>query len=700
MMKKTTCPICPVSCGIYINTNGTDIIKIIPDKSHVVTKGYICERVDFIKNRTHNRVTSPLKKIDGKFVPITWDVAIEEIANKIQSLKDNNEGHKIFLCQASSVGKHMDSVYNLRFLEHMGLQFITNLKGIEHIYRESVYWNLFGPNSMHVNLDVNAADTVLLLGKSVWMANHNPNINRRDLVGFKKNNVTLITVDPVTTKDALLSDYFLKIKPGTDSWLLAAIIQIIFKNQWENKQFINSHIINIQTLVDYVNTYNINQCSEITGIGVDVITNIAKIISSSRSFAYVSDVGLDHSQFGHISNALLISLMLIVNGISAGSMKITTPLNHFPDPIKFQTVAPITKHEIRGFIPASILSQNLYKSESESFKLIYVEEANPLNSYPDKQKFKDAFNKVDMVVTADIALTETAEHSDYVLPTTQYHEDYLIAGQFFLKDHYFHLYPPVFSRHGDSKSRIEITNLFIEKLNLVDPDILSRAQHLYQFDIDGFYEYINQLFEEGYMLTRYLAYKTIGAEYPSNDLGNVWHTFFVHYKRTYNISGVDSGKKASYAMQQLIKTGKFQFADYQTVPKGIDFSKITEFLQIPDIAQLRDPNYQFVLSTGGKYKKSFCSGWGDNDYFFVEFCSADAESLGISEGDSIEVSTKSSTLVTTCVINDKLQPGYIRSPNSKYANFLTGGHDIPVDAPYLTYANPKFKYVFANVKKV
>ena len=89
---KTACILCNQNCGIIIEQNEVgDFTKVLGDKEHPVSEGYICQkatRLNYYQNQV--RLTSPLrKKEDGTFEEISWDTAIKEIAEKLVHIRDN-----------------------------------------------------------------------------------------------------------------------------------------------------------------------------------------------------------------------------------------------------------------------------------------------------------------------------------------------------------------------------------------------------------------------------------------------------------------------------------------------------------------------------------------------------------------------------------------------------------------------------------
>ncbi|AHA58171.1 hypothetical protein M493_18304 [Geobacillus genomosp. 3] len=86
----TSCPLnCWDVCGLKVTVNGEKVVRIDGDEQHPITKGTICGRGRMLKERANakERLLYPLKKVNGKFVRVSWQEALDDIAKKMQELK-------------------------------------------------------------------------------------------------------------------------------------------------------------------------------------------------------------------------------------------------------------------------------------------------------------------------------------------------------------------------------------------------------------------------------------------------------------------------------------------------------------------------------------------------------------------------------------------------------------------------------------
>ena len=107
--EKTICRICEAQCGLVVSTQDNRVVDIQPNVDHVASKGYACikglKMGDFV--HSPDRLTQPLKKVDGHFVPVSWDQAIAEIGRKLKAIHQKSGGDSIAAYMGNPIGFSM-----------------------------------------------------------------------------------------------------------------------------------------------------------------------------------------------------------------------------------------------------------------------------------------------------------------------------------------------------------------------------------------------------------------------------------------------------------------------------------------------------------------------------------------------------------------------------------------------------------------
>ena len=107
--EKTACILCSRNCGLTVEIDNGKFVKIQGDDQHPVTKGYICQkaaRLEYYQNHD-DRLGQPLKRqTDGSFAPISWDVALQEIDEKLNHIKQTHTGNAFAFVGGGGQGNH------------------------------------------------------------------------------------------------------------------------------------------------------------------------------------------------------------------------------------------------------------------------------------------------------------------------------------------------------------------------------------------------------------------------------------------------------------------------------------------------------------------------------------------------------------------------------------------------------------------
>ena len=103
-IRKTICPYdCPTSCGLLAETDGIRILGVKGDPDHPAAKGLICRKMRHYEKSVHSpeRILIPMKRVgakgEGRFVPMTWDDAVKEIAGRwSRILEEDHPAYVLF----------------------------------------------------------------------------------------------------------------------------------------------------------------------------------------------------------------------------------------------------------------------------------------------------------------------------------------------------------------------------------------------------------------------------------------------------------------------------------------------------------------------------------------------------------------------------------------------------------------------------
>ncbi|MEQ9321339.1 MAG: molybdopterin-dependent oxidoreductase, partial [Polyangiaceae bacterium] len=248
----TACILCECNCGIEVKLGGDDGRRLTVfrgDKAHPVSQGYACEkphRLDYYQHG-RDRLTGPLRRRqDGTFESIDWDTAIREVAERLARVRDEHGGASIFYYGGGGQGNHLPGAYATATRRALGSRYRSSALAQE---KTGEFWVSDRMLGTHTRGDFEHCEVGIFLGKNPWHS-HSIQRARVTLKALSKDpNRCLIVIDPRRTKTAALADIHLQVKPGTDAWLLAAMVAILVEDEGLDRDFLDAHGVGLDDVV-------------------------------------------------------------------------------------------------------------------------------------------------------------------------------------------------------------------------------------------------------------------------------------------------------------------------------------------------------------------------------------------------------------------------------------------------------------------
>ena len=471
--KATACILCSLNCGIKVKLDGRCVAKVRGDKAHPVSEGYLCQkaaRLEHYQNHS-GRITQPLRRReDGSFEEVSWDTALSEIAQRLTGLRDTRGGHSIAYYGGGGQGNHLPGAYSAAFRAALKTPYIYTSLAQEKTGDFWVNGKLFGRQTCHITEGIEEADFVLILGANPWQAHGIPQA-RNVLREFSKDpDRTMVVVDPRETQSAKMADIHLQVKPGGDAYLMLAMLGFIVQNGLEDREFLKRRTTGFERLREQLLKIDVPSYCERAGVPENQVVAVAEGLARAKSASTRHDLGLEQSLHSTL-NCYLEKLLFLVTGNfgKRGCNNLHTQfvpvIGHSREPEEGGVTTKVTgMKEISRMFPPNILPLEIDTDHPERVRAVFVDSANPLQTGADSKAYHRAFSKLELLVTVDVAMTETARLAHYVLPaSTQLEKTEATFFTLGFPTNHFHLRFPVMEPEGNTLSEPEIyTRLLIE----------------------------------------------------------------------------------------------------------------------------------------------------------------------------------------------------------------------------------------------
>lgn len=434
---KTFCGICEATCGLVVTLDGHRIEAIRPDPTHPHSKGFACAKgMTFGGVRDDpDRVTQPLRRQpDGSFAPVTWDEALDDIGRRLSAIAEEHGHDSLGIAWGNPAAWNAGAI-----LLAFGL---SKALGTKHTYTSgSVDINnyflvahlLYGNNFTNPVPDFARTDFALIVGANP-LVSHGSMVTtgriKEVLVDIPRRGGRVVVVDPRRTETAEQFEH-LPIRPDTDAWLLGAMLHVIFAEGLEDAAALERDATGHQALRTLARQFDVERAARETRIDVDTIQQLARDLAQAPSAAVYGRCGASLGRHSTLTKYLLDSLAIATGNFDRpGGLVFGSAYFDLEQLLALTGVSGYDRWRTRvDDVPEVFNSAPLYTMAREittpgrgRLRGLLMTSSNPVITAPGTDDLDAALPQLDLFVSIDLYLTETARHAHYVLPPTTWLE--------------------------------------------------------------------------------------------------------------------------------------------------------------------------------------------------------------------------------------------------------------------------------------
>jgi len=465
--KRAVCEMCHARCRVVVHSENGRLVSIEEDRSDPLvgsifppTRG--CLRLGGAKEFMYHphRVNFPLRRTgekgEGKWERISWDQALDEIAQGLREIKQRY-GAESLVTTAGTLRTREE--YQARFLNLFGTPNNMGQAKICFAPQIATCSLMFGRLHRHrASITVGGATTRLLLlagiGSSQSTLRLWDSVRKGKKVGLK-----IIVIDPRKTPEAELADIWLQLRPGTDTALFMSMINVVIEEGLYDKEFVNQWCYGFDKLVERAKEYPPEKVAEITSVLAENIREAARMYANNRPTISLHGMGTEHLANNIEAIAARLSLAAIIGDIDNEGG------HYIPEPPRYISEPEVTAHEMLpaeqkrkqlgadrfkllswpGFELINKYSRRVWSKDYCSsmamatphdptayramltgnpypVRAAITNHSNPMVTQPNTKLVYKALKSLDLYVVMDFWLTPSAELADYVLPAASWLE--------------------------------------------------------------------------------------------------------------------------------------------------------------------------------------------------------------------------------------------------------------------------------------
>ncbi len=703
---QTGCVLCAQNCGLKLQVEDNRIIKVRADKENPRSKGYACRKGLKVDHHQHNadRLTHPLKRVGDSFEKISWDQAIREIGEKLKGIVEKNGPKSFAYMGGGGQGGHMEAAFGVRLLKGLGSKYHYSALAQELTGHFWSWGRALGKQYLSTLPDEENTDVLVAVG---WNGIHSHQMVRapKHLKRIAKDpDKLLIVIDPRLSETAKIADIHIPIRPGTDSLLTRAMIAIILQQGWQDDDYINKHVSGFEEIKPWFIDFDAKAAIEVCELEYDQVFKLCKIFAE-RKWSMHPDLGSFMSRHSTVNSYLQIILLAICGRIcvSGGNIVPGTvfPMSSHTDERLEKTWRTVETDfpAICGLFPPNVFPEEVLSDKPDRLRAVLVSGSNPLRSYADTTAYEQAFQKLELSVTIEIAMTETARLSDYVLPARSGYECW--DTTFFAWTYpgvFFQLRHPIIEPEGEPLENGEIVTRIADAVGILPeiPDSLydaAKKDHMtYGMELMQF----ASTEPEAMKNIPFVLAKTLGSEMGSAHKAALWgmlQTMPKQFRKNAKRAGFEGGatlgedlfklaleKPEGFWIGQVDPGDNMASVRHEDGRIDVHIPEVAEWVKGIDAETEReslkpDDQYPLILSAGKHSDKVANTlmrnpAWnkGKRDCT-LSMNPEDAMELNLVDGQTVKITTEAGEETVELEVTDMARKGQVLMPHGFGLNY-------------------------------
>lgn len=725
---QSACVLCSNGCGMDIGVKDGKIVGVRGRGVDRVNLGRLGPKGlhGWIANDSPDRLTTPLIRRNGRLEAASWDEAMELIVERSQTIQQQRTAGAIGFYTSGQL--FLEEYYTLGVIGKAGLG-TPHMDGNTRLCTATAAAALkatFGSDGQpgsYTDLDTTAA--ILHIGHNI--AEQQTVLWARILDRLAgKNPPKIVVIDPRRTYTAKEADVHLAPKVGTNIPVMNGLLNLIIQAGHINPEYIAAHTVGFETLKATVSQWTPERVEQVANVPVKDLQAAAEILGTARSLVSTVLQGVYQSMQATAAACQVNNLHLIRgligtpgNGIMQMNGQPTSQNTresgadgdlpgfrnwdnpeHIAELERLWNIEPMI---IPHWSPPTHAMQIWRYAEQGSIEMLWISGTNPAVSLPELSRARKILQKEDLfVIVQDAFMTETAELADVVLPAAIWGEK---TGCFTNVDRTVHISHQAIDPPGEARADLDIFLDYARRMDFRDKDGAPLIKwHNSEQAFEAWKECSRGRFCDYSGMSYAKLSQGSGIQWPCNE------QFPDGASHLYTDSHFNTDYDYCESYGHDLDTGAATTPEEYRAddPKGKAFLKAADYLRPHEEP---DPEYPLWLTTGRVvYHFHTRTKTGRSPALnqaapeaFVQMSDRDATQYGITEGDSIAVTSRRGKIIVPARIGDII-PGVVFIPfhygywdngnRNRAANELTLTEWDPISK------QPHFKYAAVKISKV
>jgi anaerobic selenocysteine-containing dehydrogenase len=429
-----TCPFCEATCGLEIETDGSEVLSVRGDRDDVFSRGFICPKAYGLKqlHDDPDRLTTPLVRRNGELAEASWDEAFEEIDRRLAPILAEHGRNAVAVYIGNPNAHNLSALlYGPAWLRALGSQNIYSASTVDQMPKQVSAGLMFGTMLSIPVPDMDRCRHLILLGANPLVSNGSlltaPDMRGR-LRRIRERGGKVVVIDPRRTRTAEAADEHHFIRPGTDALLLAAMGCTLVEEDLTAPGRLGKLCNGLDRVTRLVRGFPPESVAGACGIAAGEIRRMARELAAAERGAVYARIGTCTQEFGTLASWLVDVLNVLTGNLdreggamftrAAAGQRNSSGAPGSGRGVRFGRWTSRVRGlpEVYGELPVACLAEEIDTPGEGQVRALITVAGNPLISAPNAGRLERAVESLDFLLAIDIYVNETTRHADVVLP--------------------------------------------------------------------------------------------------------------------------------------------------------------------------------------------------------------------------------------------------------------------------------------------
>jgi formate dehydrogenase major subunit len=316
-IRKSVCTHCSVGCTVTAEVSNGVWVGQEPSWDSPINRGSHCAKGASVRELVsgERRLKYPMKLSNGQWTRVSWDVAINEIGDKLGAIRDKSGADSVYWLgsakmtnEGSYLFRKLGAFWGTNNTHHQArICQSTTVTGVANTWGYGAMTNSY--------TDIRNAKTQIIMGGNP--AEAHPVSLQHLIEGAELNKANVVVIDPRLTRTAAHATEYVRIRPGTDIPVLYGIMWHIIKNGWEDKEFIRQRVYGFEDTRKEMEKWNPEEVERVTGVPGAQLERVAKMFATQKPSTLIWCMGQTQHTVGTANVRASCILLLLTGNVGA-----------------------------------------------------------------------------------------------------------------------------------------------------------------------------------------------------------------------------------------------------------------------------------------------------------------------------------------------------------------------------------------------